>query len=668
MSNSIKKNEKSLEELAEKDVQGIIREELSEEEKQKIVEKYDSEARFRKLNIPWMARLVMIISVSLALFHLITSFTGPLVTLQHRALHTGVVMALVFLLYPSRKNAPQTRATIIDFLLAILSIATIVYIFTDYMGIVNRAGLPSQNDIIFSLLMVLLVLEGGRRVVGNGLTVLCTLFLLYAYFGPYLPRVVAHRGYQIDDIASYLYLTTEGIFGTAIGVSATYIFLFILFGAFLNRTGMGQLFNDSAMAISGHTAGGPAKVAVVSSGFLGSINGSAIANVVTTGSFTIPLMKKTGYSKNFAGAVEAAASVGGQILPPVMGATAFIMAETLGMPYAQIAIAAIIPGILYYMGVLTVVHLRAKKLGLKGLSRKELPRMKDVLKERGHLLIPLIILIYMLFGGFTPIYAAAWAIISTVVISLLRATTRMNLKGLFQALEDGTRSALGVAMACAMVGIIVGVASLTGFGLKMTSAILILGNDTLILTLFFTMIASIILGMGLPSIPTYIITSSMAAPALVQFGVEPFVSHMFVFYFGILANLTPPVALAAFAGAGLAGGEPNKTGFISLKLAAAGILVPYVFVYSPEMLMQDADALSILLIAITAIIGIMALAIALEGYLLENLNWVLRVISAIAAVVLVIPGMLSDAIGIVLFAIVIATQIIKRKRMTQAEA
>jgi len=637
-------------------------EQFSGEEQRKLVEKYDSESRFRNLNIAWMARLVTLIAVGLALFHLITSFTGPLVTLQHRALHTGVILVLVFLLYPSRKNAPQQRASIIDFLLALLSIATIVYIFVDYMGIVQRAGLPSANDIIFSLLMVILVLEGGRRVVGMGLTLLSALFLLYAYLGPYLPRTVAHRGYDIEAIVTYLYLTTEGIFGTAIGVSATYIFLFVLFGAFLNRTGMGQLFNDSAMAISGHTAGGPAKVAVISSGFLGSINGSAIANVVTTGSFTIPLMKKTGYTKNFSGAVEAAASVGGQILPPVMGATAFIMAETLGMPYVQIAIAAIIPGLLYYLGVITVVHLRAKRRGLRGLSRKELPSMKLVLKERGHLLIPLFILIYMLFGGYTPIYAAAWAIISTVIVSMLRATTRMNWRGLIKALEEGTRSAIGVAMACAMVGIIVGVASLTGFGLKMTSAILVLGQDMLFLTLFFTMLASIILGMGLPSIPTYIITSSMAAPALVQFGVEPFVSHMFVFYFGILANLTPPVALAAFAGAGIAGGEPNKTGFISLKLAAAGILVPYVFVYSPELLMQGTGVGGAIFIGITAAIGIIALGAGFEGYFLEEMHWVLRILSVASAIVLVIPGLVSDLIGFSLLAIVVVFQVIKRRK------
>ncbi|WP_106496460.1 TRAP transporter permease [Lentibacillus sp. Marseille-P4043] len=640
---------------------------LTEDEKKKLVEKYDSESRFRNLNIPWMIRLVTFLSVGLALFHLITSFTGPLVTLKHRALHTGVILALVFLLYPSRKKAPQRRASVIDMLMALLSFATIIYIFVDYLGIVNRAGLPNLNDLLFSILSVILVLEGGRRVVGNGLTILSALFLLYAYFGPYLPRIIAHRGYSIEDIATYMYLTTEGIFGTAIGVSATYIFLFVLFGAFLNRTGMGQLFNDAAMSISGHTSGGPAKVAVISSGFLGSINGSAIANVVTTGSFTIPLMKRTGYSKNFSGAVEAAASVGGQVLPPVMGATAFIMAETLGMPYAEIALAAILPGVLYYMGVITVVHLRAKKRGLKGLSREELPKMKQVLKERGHLLIPLAILIYMLFGGFTPIYAAAWAIISTVVIAAFRVKTRLTIKKIIGALEEGTRSALGVAMACAMVGIIVGVASLTGFGLKMTTAILILGNHTLILTLFFTMIASIILGMGMPSIPTYIITSSMAAPALIQFGVEPFVSHMFVFYFGILANLTPPVALAAFAGAGISGGDPNRTGFISLKLAAAGILVPYIFVYSPELLMQGTSVVGIIWVAITAALGIIALGAGLEGYLMGTMYWLLRILSIGGAVTLVIPGLITDMFGIGLLIVVIIVQLFNKKRTVLVE-
>ncbi|MBA4536304.1 TRAP transporter permease [Bacillus aquiflavi] len=618
---------------------------------QEVLAQFDNEARFRSFQSRMMTRLISLLAVGLALFHLITSYTGPLVTLQHRILHTGIVMVLVFLLYPGRKKSPKNKATFLDYLFTILSIVTIIYIFIDYSNIVTRVGLPNVYDTIIGLLFVLLVIEGGRRIVGNGLTILSVVFLLYAYFGPYLPTIIGHRGYSISDIVNFMYLTTEGILGTAIGVSATYIFLFILFGSFLDKTGMGQLFNDSALAIAGQSAGGPAKVSVISSGFLGSINGSAIANVVTTGSFTIPLMKRTGYSANFSGAVEAAASVGGQILPPVMGATAFIMAETLGMEYSMIALAAIIPGLLYYLGILIIVHLRAKRRGLQGMTKENLPKMSEVFKERGHLIIPLIILVYMLFGGFTPIYAAFFAILSTVVIAAFRRSTRLHFKGIIEALEYGTRSALSVAMACAMVGIIVGVATLTGFGLKMTNAILLLGNGSLFLTLFFTMLASIILGMGLPSIPTYIITSSMAAPALLQYGIEPFVSHMFVFYFGILANLTPPVALAAFAGAGIAGGEPNKTGFISLKLASAGIVVPYIFVYSPELLLQQGTPLEIGWAVITAVIGVISLGVTMEGYLFQQVNIFMRLLTLSAALTLIVPGIMTDIAGLAFLAV-----------------
>ena len=633
-----------------------------------VLKKFDAEARYRTFDSKWVIRIVSVLAVGLALFHLITAYTGPLVTLQHRALHTGVVVALVFLLYPGRKRSSKTKASLFDFLAGIISLITTVYIFVDYSGIVSRAGDPNTVDILLGLLTILLVLEGGRRIVGNALTILCLLFLLYAYFGPYMPMVIGHRGYSIEDIVNYMYLTTEGIYGTAIGVSATYIFLFILFGSFLDKTGMGQLFNDTSMAIAGGTSGGPAKVSVLSSGLLGSINGSAIANVVTTGAFTIPLMKRTGYSRNYAGAIEAAASVGGQIIPPVMGATAFIMAETLGMSYGKIALAAIIPGLLYYIGVIMMVHFHAKKVGMEGLSRDQLPRISVVLKERGHLILPLVILIYMLFGGYTPIFAAFFSIIATVVIAQLRSTTRMGLKDIWKALENGTRSALSVAMSCAMVGLIVGVATLTGFGLKMTNAILILGGGSMFLTLVFTMIASIVLGMGLPSIPTYIITSSMAAPALASFGVDPFVSHMFVFYFGILANLTPPVALAAFAGAGIAGGDPTRTGFISLRLAAAGVIVPYIFVYSPEMLMQnDATVGQIITIAITATIGVVSLAAAFEGFMLTRLHPIMRIVTVVGAITLMIPGTMTDIIGAVILVLVCVSQWYKKNKKVDGD-
>ncbi len=632
-----------------------------------ILEKYDTEARFRKFgrdSFPGM--VVFLVAVGLALFHLYTAWQGALVTLVHRAVHTSIIMGLVFLLYPSSGKARKDRPTIIDWGFSIIAIALGAYIFFNYNAIVLRAGMPNTTDVVFGIIAILVLMEAARRIVGKEIVFLATLFLAYAYFGRSLPDIVAHRGYNITQIAEYMYLSTEGIFGIAIGVSSTYIFLFILFGAFLTSSGMGQFFNDLAMAIAGSSKGGPAKVAVVSSGFLGSINGSAIANVVTTGAFTIPLMKKIGYKNEFAGAVEAAASCGGQILPPVMGAAAFIMAEYLGVPYLTIAISAIIPAFLYYLGIIMMIHFRASRRGLEGLPKADLPRVMDVLKERGYLLIPIIILVYMLVKGRTPINAAFFSIITTVVLNLVVRIIKKETKGMFMdiinSLEKGTRTALGVAMSCAIVGLIIGVATLTGFGLKLAGAILFLGNGILFLTLFFTMIACIVLGMGLPSIPAYIITATMAAPALAKMGVPMLVSHMFVFYFGILANLTPPVALAAFAGAGIAGGNPTKTGLQAVKLAIAGFVVPYIFAYSPELLMIDATPITIAIVAVTAVIGVISLAAAVEGYLISEISLINRGMLFAGALLLMIPGLPTDVIGFVIFgAIVFYKKTQKRK-------
>ncbi|MFZ5966701.1 MAG: TRAP transporter permease [Bacillota bacterium] len=622
-----------------------------------VLEKYDTESRFRKFqrkSVPGM--IVFAVSILLSLFHLYTAWTGPLVTLMHRAVHTSVVMALVFVLYPFNKKSNKEKPSVFDWIFAVLSLGLGAYIVFNYNALVLRAGMPNQTDVMMALVAIVLVLEAGRRITGKEIAILAILFLAYAYFGPKLPNIIAHRGYGIKDIAEYMYLTTEGIFGIAIGVSSTYIFLFVLFGAFLSKSGMGQFFNDLAMAIAGHGKGGPAKVAVVSSGLLGSINGSAVANVVTTGAFTIPLMKKIGYKAEFAGAVEAAASCGGQILPPVMGATAFIMAEYLGVPYIQIAAAAVIPALLYYLGVIVVIHLRASKNGLTGIPREELPKVSDVMKQRGHLLIPLIGLLYLLIKGFTPIYAAFYSIILTILASALKKETRMSFGDIVDALESGARTALGVAMSCAIVGLIIGVATLTGFGLKLAGAILFLGKGNLLITLILTMVACIVLGMGLPSIPAYIITATMAAPALAEMGVPHLVSHMFVFYFGMLANLTPPVALAAFAGAGIAGGNTTQTGFQAVKLALAGFIVPYIFVYSPSMLLIDTTMAGAVLVAVTASIGVVALGAAVEGYLLAKLNIGFRVLMLVSALSLIKPGIYTDVAGIAIFAAVFIFQ------------
>lgn len=633
---------------------------------EELLEKFDTESRFRKFDknsIPGI--IVFAMCLALSIFHLYTAWRGPLVTLVHRAVHTSAVLFLVFILYPARRKSNRKSPTIVDYIMATLSILIGLYIVINYNSLVMRAGVPTNIDIAFAILTIILVIEAGRRITGKEISILACIFLLYAIVGPHLPRIIAHRGYGIRDIAEYMYLTTEGIYGIAIGVSSNYIFLFVLFGAFLSKSGMGAFFNDLAMAIAGSGKGGPAKVAVVSSGLLGSINGSAVANVVTTGAFTIPLMKKIGYKAEFAGAVEAAASCGGQILPPVMGATAFIMAEYLGMPYIKIAAAAVIPALLYYLGVIVVIHLRASRNGLEGLPKSELPKVWDVLKARGHLLLPLIGLLYLLIKGFTPIYAAFYSIILTILSSALRKETRMSFKDITEALVEGARTALGVAMACATVGLIIGVATLTGFGLKLAGAILFLGKGNLIITLFLTMIACIVLGMGLPSIPAYIITATMAAPALAKLGVPMLVSHMFVFYFGMLANLTPPVALAAFAGAGIAGGDTAKTGFQAVKIALAGFVVPYIFVFSPTLLMIDANIVEIVIATSTAIVGVFALGVFSEGYFFKEVPMLLRIVSFICALMLMLPGTITDITGVVVFGLIVLYQ--KKKSNTVKE-
>ncbi len=397
---------------------------------------------------------------------------------------------------------------------------------------------------------------------------------------------------------------------------------------------------------------------------MGSINGSAVANVVTTGTFTIPLMKKTGYSKEFAGAVESSASVGGQLLPPVMGAAAFIMAEILGIKYGAIVISAAIPALLYYLGIMVQVQLRAEKLSLEGVPKEQLPRLGDVMKERGHLLLPIAFLLYMLlFSGSTVIFSAFWAIVATIVVSQARKTTRMTVRQLLDAFSEGTIATVSVAVACAVVGIIIGVVSLTGFGLNMANAIIQLGRSNLMLTLLLTMVTCMILGMGLPSIPAYLITATMAAPALVKLGIPALAAHLFVFYFAMFANITPPVALASFAAAGLSGGDPMKTGWQSVKLSLAGFIVPYIFVYNTALLLLDTTPLIAIRVTITAIIGVSMIGMATEGYLFVDLKWPLRVIAFIGALLLITADPIQDAVG---FLILVAVTIMQlRLRRTQ---
>ncbi|MGO2445124.1 MAG: TRAP transporter permease [Psychrobacter sp.] len=625
-----------------------------------VLEKYDRESITRHITQGPVKYLLAGICILYSLFHLYITF-NPMPALLQRSVHVGVGFALIFLIFPASKKSSRQRVAWYDWIWFALSFSGMGYLIYEYQDIVtSRGGMVNQVDVIFSLITVVCVLEGSRRITGWILPILAGIFLAYPFVShmDFMPDRLLTRPYDMGDIFGQLFLKTEGLYSVAIGASVTFIFLFILFGAFLARSGMGQLFNDLALAIAGHKKGGPAKVAVISSGFMGSINGSALSNVVSTGAFTIPLMKKVGYHKDFAGAVEASASVGGQILPPIMGASAFIMAETTGLPYSTIALAALLPAILYYLGVIAQVHFRAGRRDLKGIAKENLPAVKEVLKARGHMLLPIVFLVFLLIKNVPVGYAAAYTIGFTVLISMLRAETRMGLSDILGALEDGARQSLAVMAACAVVGIIIGVVSLTSFGTVMTSSIVTLGAGSLFFTLILTMLASMVLGMGLPSIPAYIITATMAAPALAGFDIPILSAHMFVFYFGIFANITPPVCLAAFAGAGISGGDPMKTGFLSLKLALAGFIVPFMFIYNPTMLMIDPTGLAvtakdfplppivdIITVVVTSVTGVIALSSALEGYFRGSMNTVTRIILAIGALLLIYPEMVTGIIG-----------------------
>lgn len=624
---------------------------------------YDIESNVRQTQWKPLMWLISGVAVFTAVYHMYTAYFGSPPTLIHRSLHVSLILFLVFVLYPPMRKAHGTIWRVLDFIPALLSLVPTVYMIVNYQDLVLQAGRFTAPDVAVATLLVVLVLESARRVAGWPLPALAILFILFGYFGREMPGLLRHRGYDWDTLAYDFYASTEGIFGTAIGVSSTYIILFILFGAFLSKSGMSTLFNDLAMAIAGQTRGGPAKVATIASGFMGSINGSAIANVVSTGSFTIPMMKKIGYSKNFAGAVESSSSVGGQILPPVMGAAAFIMAETLGVPYTTVALAAIVPALLYYMSLIIQIHLRATRLGLQGISRDSLPAIRDVLRERGHLLIPLVFLIYMLFfSGRTILYSALLTILVTIACAMLRKTTRMSFKDILEALEEGVRMTIGVAIACASVGIVVGVVTLSGFGVTLAGAIVTAAGGILFWTLVMTMLACLVLGMGLPSIPAYIITATMAAPALTQLGVEPLVAHLFVFYFGLFANITPPVALAAFAAAGVSGGKPMGTGFAAVRLAAAGFVIPYIFVYSPEILMRGVDIGTGILVLVTAILGVSLLSTALEGHFMVKMSWYLRIMMTAAAILLLNSNLVMSLIGAVAAAIILGIQMTFAKK------
>lgn len=625
-----------------------------------ILEKYEKESRTRNFSNKTLSSIVYVLCLIFTVYHLAYA-SGirllQMVNIKHHAIHVGMVLVLGFAIYPAFKKSSRNSIAWYDWICIAVSAVMPVYVFYRYMDWISTGFRPTTMDMIMGVALILLVLECSRRISGPALSILSIIFLIYGHYGRSFPGVFRHRGYAWDRIVPYLTTDISGIYGSSVKVSATFIVLFIIFGEVMNKCGMGQFFNDTANALAGHTKGGPAKVAVLASGFLGSINGSAVANVVTTGAFTIPLMKKTGYSKEFAGAVEATASVGGQLLPPIMGAAAFVMAETLGVKYPVIIKAAVLPALIYYLGIIIQVQMRATKDHLHGIPKDQLPRLGQVMKDQGHLLIPIAFLLYMLiWSGKTVIMGAFWTIMVTIIVAEFRSSSRMSIKDISDAFVAGAKSTVSVAIACACVGIIVGVCGQTGFALNVAATIISIGQESIFLTLLFTMVTCMILGMGLPSIPSYLITATIAAPALVELGVPAIAAHMFCFYFAMFANLTPPVALASFAAAGLSGGNPMKTGIASVKLALAGFIIPYMFVYNQKLMLENVGLLDGIQVVVTACVGVTLIAAAVEGYLYGKIHIVLRVVSFGAALLLIDSGTVTDLMGIAGLVVIIAIQ------------
>ena len=643
----------------------------------------------------WGLRLAIFGALGFSAYQISVAAFHPFSSLVIRALHVSFLLLLIFMLYPAtEKGRAQKTIPWYDMMLSIIGFSVGFYHLIFEGDLIERSGDPTTMDLVVASIASLLVFEASRRVVGWALTLVCATFLAYGFFGQYLPLALAHRGFGFDQIVGQLYLGSDGILGVPTLVSATYIFLFILFGTFLEHAGMIRLFNALALGLVGQAQGGPAKVAVVSSGLMGTISGSGVANVLTVGQFTIPLMKRFGYTSVFAGAVEATASMGGQIMPPVMGAVAFIMAETLNLPYAEIVKAAIIPALLYYATAFWMVHLEAGRLKLLGVPKDQCPNVIQELKRSWHLVLPLAVLVYMLFHGFTPMFAGmmgltltAMLILGTSIAASISATAfryafwfslglavasfgkwgivpilgviallvlwnfvvtngKETLGIMKKALVDGAKQALGVGIACAIVGVIIGVLTLTGAASNFASFILEVGETSLFLSLFLTMVVCLVLGMGIPTIPNYIITSSIAAPALLKLGVPLLVSHMFVFYFGIMADLTPPVALAAFAAASIAKAPAMKIGFKATQIAIAGFVVPYMAVYDPALMMQgDPSFTMVAYVVVKALLAIFLWGGSAIGYLWTPLNLTERIFAALSACFLVAAVPMTDQIG-----------------------
>lgn len=626
--------------------------------------------------------IIKYVCISLAIFHLYAAGVKILPPLQQRSIHIGLALVIIFLLYPlinkkrsineeeEIKNSELSLAKrhpieyVVNFLLVFISLGTMIYIYFNHIELLKNLNNPSELTFYVGLIMIILVLEATRRTIGWTLPILSVVAIIYAMYGDRLPLLFRHSGYTFEEVITKLGTSNIGIFGQPLGISATYIILYVIFGSLLSISGAGKLFIDLAMALVGKFRGGAAKVSVVSSALAGTISGNPVSNVVTTGVLTIPLMKKQGYDKNYAAAVETVSSTGGILLPPIMGAVAFLVADFVGVEYSVVALAAIIPAILYFIAIFIMVDLNAAKMEKNGtlVRSQETYNVKELLLKQGHLLIPIFVLLYfLLIQGSSPILSAFWSIISIPIVSYFQKETRLTLSKISDALQEGVKLSLMVITACACAGIIMGIIDLTGVGLRFAGILTDLAGGNLFFLLILTMVSSIILGMGLPPVAAYLILAIIVAPALTNMGVSLMAAHMFIFYYGTLSVITPPVAIAAFAASSLASSNPNKTAFLALRLGSTAFIIPFFFVYGPELLLEG-DVVSIVIASITALLGIFALSVALEGFIKDEVSLMGRILMGIAALCLMNVGIISDLVGGVISVSVIIWQIKKSRR------
>ena len=686
---------------------------------QAILEKYDAGSNNRKKMPAFWFWFIFTMAVTLSVFHLYTAIFGTLPSNQQRGFHLALGLGLIFLLYPARKSSANQQyfgyiitgimlllvalvylqakialpvalaaATVLiliqwakgyqhtyhgiplpDLMLSGLGIAAGFYHVLFFEDIIARVGIHNDQDFLVAGVGILLVLEAARRTVGLPLVVFAGVALIYAHLGPYMPQLLAHRGLSIERIIAHQFLSMEAILGIPIAISATFIYLYLLFAVILRRTGLERFFTDASMAMVGGMTGGPAKIGVMTSALSGTITGSSVANTVSNGAFTIPMMKRAGYKPEYAAGVEAASSTGGQILPPIMGSAAFLMIEFTGIPYQQIIQAALIPAILWFVAQFFAVHYESKKMGIMGLPRDQLPNLLRLLITRGYMLLPIVAILTILLMGMSVMKAALYGIYTALATNLLAMLAayilgkkgwiqdRLSVKVFFEILADTAKTALPVIAACAAAGIIGGIITLTGLGLKLTGIILDLTHNQLFLTMLLTMVASIILGMGLPTTANYVITATVAAPALIAFDCVPLLAaHLFVFYFGIVADITPPVALAAYAGAGIARSNPFMTSLQALKIAIGGFIIPYMIIYTPVLILQDVTFEKLTLAIIAAVLGMYCISVALAGFMERLLHPLERLLLAGAGISLIFPDVLVNALGVVVLAIVVIRQ------------